>query len=223
MARISILFRFLLYGHWPVPRSLATTKGISFDFFSSGYWDVSIPRVCFTTLCIQIVIPLLVGFPIRKSSDQSFIAAPRRISQRSTSFIAVQCQGILQVLFKTLDTITHRDKTNLSSVVDRLMLFSAYTHCAILGPRRKCIGPRNMVNLYLWCLLHDVLEPVSLMRNQVKEVMQLLVSGFFFNEIRKVLILKLISGGDDRDRTDDLLNANQALSQLSYVPARSFK
>jgi hypothetical protein len=27
------------------------------------------------------------------------------------------------------------------------------------------------------------------------------------------------SGGDDRTRTDDLLVANQALSQLSYVPA----
>ena len=164
MARISILFRFLLYGHWPFPRSLATTKGISFDFFSSGYWDVSIPRVRFVTLCIQITIPLLVGFPIRRSSDQSFIAAPRRISQRNTSFIAVQCQGILQVLFKTLDTITHRDKTNFITcrVVD--VLYSAYTHCAILDPRRKCIGSRNMVCI-LWCLLHDVLEPVSFTRN----------------------------------------------------------
>ena len=27
------------------PRSLAATKGISFDFFSSGYLDVSVPRV----------------------------------------------------------------------------------------------------------------------------------------------------------------------------------
>ena len=27
-----------------------------------------------------------------------------------------------------------------------------------------------------------------------------------------------LSGGPDQDRTDDLLNANQALSQLSYVP-----
>ena len=26
------------------------------------------------------------------------------------------------------------------------------------------------------------------------------------------------SGGPDRDRTDDLLDANQALSQLSYGP-----
>ena len=29
---------------------------------------------------------------------------------------------------------------------------------------------------------------------------------------------ELEAGGADRDRTDDLLNANQALSQLSYSP-----
>lgn len=31
---------------WPVPVSLATTQGISFDFSSSGYLDVSVPLVC---------------------------------------------------------------------------------------------------------------------------------------------------------------------------------
>ena len=30
---------------WPNPRSFATTKGISFDFFSSGYLDGSVPQV----------------------------------------------------------------------------------------------------------------------------------------------------------------------------------
>jgi hypothetical protein len=30
-------------------------------------------------------------------------------------------------------------------------------------------------------------------------------------------------GGADRDRTDDLLNANQALSQLSYSPSGMMK
>ena len=30
---------------WPLPRSLATTGGISLDFSSSGYLDVSVPRV----------------------------------------------------------------------------------------------------------------------------------------------------------------------------------
>ena len=35
-----------------------------------------------------------VGFPIRKSADQSLFAAPRGLSQRTTSFIASQRQGI---------------------------------------------------------------------------------------------------------------------------------
>jgi hypothetical protein len=35
-----------------------------------------------------------VGFPIRKSTDQSLFAAPRGLSQRTTSFIASQRQGI---------------------------------------------------------------------------------------------------------------------------------
>ena len=30
---------------WPIPISLAATLGVSFDFLSSGYWDVSLPRV----------------------------------------------------------------------------------------------------------------------------------------------------------------------------------
>ena len=35
-----------------------------------------------------------MGFPIRKSPDQSLLAAPRGLSQLATSFIAVFCQGI---------------------------------------------------------------------------------------------------------------------------------
>ena len=43
-----------------------------------------------------------MGFPIRKSSDQSLLAAPRSLSQRATSFIASQCQGIHQMPFRRL-------------------------------------------------------------------------------------------------------------------------
>ena len=39
---------------WALPRSLATTDGISFDFSSCRYLDVSVPCVRFSTLCIQI-------------------------------------------------------------------------------------------------------------------------------------------------------------------------
>ena len=41
---------------WPLPISLATTLGISFDFSSSGYLDVSVPRVPLLNLCIQLRI-----------------------------------------------------------------------------------------------------------------------------------------------------------------------
>ena len=121
--------------HWPGPRSLATTSGVSVDVLSSRYLDVSVPWVCLKppilfgghipsldnrkskTSCISAPgfspdhfwsspktlsqrLEVLefrlskVGFPIRKSADQSFFAAPHGLSQRSTSFIASQRQGI---------------------------------------------------------------------------------------------------------------------------------
>ena len=43
---------------WATPRSLVATDGISVDFFSSGYLDISVPRVRFTALCIHAVILL---------------------------------------------------------------------------------------------------------------------------------------------------------------------
>jgi hypothetical protein len=45
------------------------------------------------------------GFPIRKFTDQSLFAAPRNLSQRTTSFIASQCQGIHQMLLSRLITL----------------------------------------------------------------------------------------------------------------------
>ena len=33
--------------HWPGPRSLVTTNGVSVDVLSSGYLDISVPRVRF--------------------------------------------------------------------------------------------------------------------------------------------------------------------------------
>ena len=38
---------------WPLPRSLATTYGISVDVFSSPYLDVSVQAVPLVHLCIQ--------------------------------------------------------------------------------------------------------------------------------------------------------------------------
>ncbi len=75
---------------WAVPVSLAATKGIAFAFSSSGYLDVSVPRVClhYPMDSGKDAAPLrAAGFPIRKSPDQSLLTAPRSISVLVPSFI----------------------------------------------------------------------------------------------------------------------------------------
>ena len=56
-----------------VPRSLAATRGISVDFFSSGYLDVSVPRVCF-------LHPMDSGADVRRSGRVSPFGNPRLIT-----------------------------------------------------------------------------------------------------------------------------------------------
>ena len=98
------------------PRSLATTNGVSIDFLSSGYLDVSVPRVrsyspmysgistCLTPLCTAYanITECQVGSPIRTSMDQSLFPAPHGLTQGITSFIASCCQGIHQTPFSRL-------------------------------------------------------------------------------------------------------------------------
>ena len=80
---------------WAFPRSLATTWGISVDFFSSGYLDVSVHRVRLPTLCIQVGIPLARWVsPFGYRGIKASLPAPPRFSQACTSFIACDRQGI---------------------------------------------------------------------------------------------------------------------------------
>ena len=73
--------RFGLY-----PRSLAATDGVSVDFLSSRYLDVSVPWVRFRMLCIHMrmtpsACAVTPGFPIRRSPDQrSFDNSPELIA-----------------------------------------------------------------------------------------------------------------------------------------------
>ena len=48
--------KVLLLSVWPLPRSLATTCGISVDFFSSPYLDVSVQAVPLIYLFIQYMM-----------------------------------------------------------------------------------------------------------------------------------------------------------------------
>ena len=101
----SAIFRFLTSSTpddrslpvWPLTVSLATTKVIEFSFFSSGYLDVSLPRVPSDEPMDSVhgdwALPQ-PGSPIRRSPDQSPFAAPRSFSQLIASFIGNQCHGI---------------------------------------------------------------------------------------------------------------------------------
>src|SRR5690606_17839144 len=83
MARLPSLFAYQLCCLRAGPRSLAATRGISVDFFSSGYLDVSVPPVRLLYLCIQYKIPSLcwVGFPIQKCpGHRLFATSPNLIA-----------------------------------------------------------------------------------------------------------------------------------------------
>src|SRR6202789_632923 len=59
-----------------------------------------------------------VGFPIRKFTDQSLFAAPHDLSQRTTSFIASQRQGIHRIPLRhliALITNAHRSAATINS------------------------------------------------------------------------------------------------------------
>ncbi len=72
------------------------SQNLTFDFFSSGYLDVSVPRVGFPLGMTGLLLP---GFPIRTSPDLRSLAAPRSFSQLATSFIAGSYLGIHPVHF----------------------------------------------------------------------------------------------------------------------------
>jgi hypothetical protein len=88
---LSKYFCYLLYNFRALPLSLATTHGISFDFFSSRYLDVSVPWVRFPFGMTGLYPP---GCPIRTSTDYRLCAPTRSLSQLTTSFFASQSQGI---------------------------------------------------------------------------------------------------------------------------------
>lgn len=82
---------------WAGPVSLAATPGISVDFSSSGYLDVSVPPVASSrpigSGAGSQAWPWL-GFPIREPPDRRPFAPPRGLSQLAAPFVDFLCQGI---------------------------------------------------------------------------------------------------------------------------------
>jgi hypothetical protein len=80
-----------------MPLSLATTYGISFDFFSCGYLDVSVHRVPYINLCIQFMLTRHDSSrvaPFGNPGIKACLTAPPGLSQPTTSFFGSNLQGI---------------------------------------------------------------------------------------------------------------------------------
>ena len=78
--------RVLLPLVWPIPRSLATTYGISVDFFSSPYLDVSVQAVPLIRLWIQRMMTGLSSgriSPFRDPRINAYLRLP--VAYRSLS------------------------------------------------------------------------------------------------------------------------------------------
>ena len=63
LARLPIRFRFLFNNFLAGPISLATTLGVSIDFLSLSYLDVSVRSVRFINLFIQLMIQIALWVP----------------------------------------------------------------------------------------------------------------------------------------------------------------
>jgi len=173
-----------------------------------------------------------VGFPIRKSPDQSPLTAPRGLSQCATSFIASMRQGIHQMPFSHLRTPPcpeiRPDKTirlNLKTQQSQTVQNSKQTHLKTMRPQtvldvkthsqcqRSKIQTRNPG---LESLVSQIPYPSHLKAlRAVTRANQKLSSGCRAPKANHTSSC----GGARRDRTDDLLLAKQALSQLSYGPS----
>ena len=100
---------------WPKPLSLATTRGISFDFFSSPYLDVSVREVPFMQLCIHCMIHIssICGFPHSEICGWAYLqltAAYRSLSRPSSApdakaFTLCSCSLLLSYRYLSITSV----------------------------------------------------------------------------------------------------------------------
>jgi hypothetical protein len=122
---------------WADPLSLATTRGVSVDFLSSGYLDVSVPPLASAGPMYSgrgnAALPAL-GFPIRESAGQRLFSASPRL------FAAVHALHRLLVprhppCALTILTVIEPDAESRPALV--IPVFKLANICGFQGPVRS--------------------------------------------------------------------------------------
>ena len=154
-----------------------------------------------------------VGCPIRKSTDQSLLAAPRGLSQRAASFIASQCQGIHQMPFRrlisTYGCVTRRRKP--ARIRQRCIIMTQPTARPTAGTTALSGHPRSRI-------LFTCQRSHTRLGGYLCSLPRISWSSVGRRHDMSSFLLPCLPGGGGRDRTDDLMLAKHALSQLSYAP-----
>ncbi len=230
LARLSRRFRLILRNHWPGPRSLATTSGVSVDVLSSGYLDVSVRRVRFADLWIQSAMThkgRVSPFGNPRINGRSPLPAAYRSVLRPSSPLSAKA---FTKCPSTLDptTIQHAG-TNLPrqtpSATQHFVTHGRRTirHAPNAGRTRQRATPTERPPAAAQPI-HNVQEqnaaagPYSPRRTRyfLRGTSHPLDTQAWWSCPKLVELPQ--AGGAERDRTDDLLLAKQALSQLSYSP-----
>ncbi len=168
-----------------------------------------------------------LGFPIRKSADQRLLAPSRGLSQRATSFIASQCQGIHQMPFSRL--ILQNRHARRSTQARRLGARAGPLRRTTLSQRTRSPAYRSFPSRgNKPVAVHTTSSrcqrprargaasgsPTTLGPKPDPSLSQRPPGA----TRRGPWLLAAGHGGGERNRTVALLLAKQALSQLSYTP-----
>jgi hypothetical protein len=174
-------------------------------------------------------LPCGRGCPIRKPRDHRSLASPPGFSQRAASFIASQCQGIHQMPLSCSlhprtaanpafqKTEIRYQKSDPTSLFSALLAQNLLRDCNLatglhedtsLGHgssaiRRRGHAPRSQLSF---------LHPSNNLAPKFPQRQSTVFSR------AQTANLRFTGSGGDRVRTDALLLAKQALSQLSYTP-----
>ena len=162
-----------------------------------------------------------VGCPIRKSTDQGLLAAPHGLSQRAASFIASQCQGIHQMPFRRLISYSiirmrhaqekaHKELDHQPAHASGKDASHDPTDCLPIAEATALSGhPRSLI-LFTCQRSHTRSQADTCFLSQRISRCRVIGASLF--------VTVPPPGGGGRDRTDDLMLAKHALSQLSYAP-----
>ena len=160
-----------------------------------------------------------MGFPIRKSPDQSSFAAPRGLSQRITSFIACACQGIHQLPLRHLIVLianAHPWVRTASAQKDQLLEIGPVAAVRLANHMREIERLPRQTTPSLSGYRHGVRTNLLFTMSYRTGGRPKPAANF---SMRMTAVLSTPgNGGAGRDRTDDPLLAKQVLSQLSYGP-----